>query len=124
MIALDSKQLVQQYLASLANKDAKQCADFYAEDAVLHFMVGVYTGRQEIMAWHQDRFDAQMKVLKFDKVVERANETSCELLIESVRLKAWRINTLRGKAVFRFKGGKIADASFSLAGGNPLEGWQ
>ena len=124
MIALDSKQLIQHYIASLANRDATQCAEFFADDAVLHFMMGVYSGKQAIANWHQERFDADMSVLKVDKVVERGSETSCELVIESKRLKAWRINTLRGKAAFRFDNGKIKEVTFSLAGGNPLEGWQ
>jgi ketosteroid isomerase-like protein len=124
MIAEDAKQLVQSYIASFQAEDPAQCAAFYTDDAALHFMMGVYRGKAMIADWHRERFEAAMKVLEVNKVVERGDEVTCEFLIESKRLKAWRINTLRGKAAFRLRDGKIDEVHFSLAGGNPLEGWQ
>ncbi len=124
VIAQDSKQLIEDYIASFAHEDPAQCADFYADDAELHFMTGVYSGKQMIADWHRERFEAELRVLEVKKMAERGDQVSCELLIESRRLKAWRINTLRGKATFHIRDGKIGEVHFGLAGGNPLEGWK
>lgn len=122
--AQDTAQLIRSYLASLGAKDAERCADYFADDAVIYFTMGVYTGRPAIVDWHRERFEAGMTVLQIDKVVAQGSQVSCEIVIESKRLKAWRIQRLRGKGVFKLQDGKINDARFSLAGGNPLESWQ
>ncbi|HEY63323.1 MAG TPA: nuclear transport factor 2 family protein [Caldilineae bacterium] len=120
----DLASLLQEYLAAVEARDLDRCLDFYTDDAIIHFAMGVYKGRQAITDWHRERFNADLRVLQLDRVSSQGDELTCELVITSKRLKAWRINTLRGKGTFRFENGKIKEARFSLAGANPLEGWR
>lgn len=120
----DKGALVRDYLQALEARDLERCLGFFADDAVIHFAFGVYQGPQAIRDWHQERFNADLHVVKLDKLASREQEATFEVVITSQRLKAWRINTLRGKGKFVFVGDKIREARYSLAGANPLEGWQ
>ncbi|GAB4558283.1 MAG: hypothetical protein Kow0047_03260 [Anaerolineae bacterium] len=120
----DLVAVLNSYLEAIEARDLDRCMSFYTDDAVVHFGMGVYRGAKSITDWHRERFDADLHVLEMDRVEAGQDQVTCELVVTSRRLKAWRINTLRGKGTFTFRDGKIAEARFGLAGASALEGWR
>lgn len=124
MAEIDLAAQLHDYLKALEERDLDQCLDHYTEDAVIHFGPGVYQGKQAIIEWHKGRFEADLQITHLENISAQENQVLIEVVVTSNRLKAWRINTLRGKGTFRFEDGKIREARFSLAGANPFESWR
>ena len=115
---------VQAYFESLAARDLSQCMDFFAEDANLAFYMGSYRGKAAIEQWHRDRFAADLRVTRIDKITVQDNTVIVNAAATSNRLKAWRLGSLSGTATFRFNGDKINDVKFGLQKAIPLENWR
>lgn len=124
MSDIDLTTCLETYLQMLDARNLDACVAAYTDDAVIHFAMGVYTGKDSITEWHRDRFEAELRVLSHERMVVKAQQVRIEMMITSKRIKAWRINTLRTKGVFSFVGAKIKEVRFSMVGANPLEGWQ
>jgi len=115
--------LIESYLETVKTKDAALCADYFADDASLHFMTGVFKGRQAIEKWHQDRFEAEAEVLKVKKIVADGNKVTVDAVVTSKKLRAWKISKLAGKATVKIQDGKVKEVKLSPRLYNPFEGW-
>ena len=115
--------LVKDYLEALSEMDLSRCLDFYADDATIKFQAGVFHGRQAIEEWHKDRFDAELKLVKIDKIDVQGNRVLVDGTATSKRLRAWKINRLSGRVIFLFENGSIKKTEFGVRIYNPLEGW-
>lgn len=115
--------IVQNYFKALDDRDLTRCLEFFAEDATIKFQSGVFKGKQAIAEWHKDRFEADLRLLKLNKIETRDDQVHVEGVVTSKRLKAWKINKLSGKATFTFENGKIMKTEFGMRIYNPLEGW-
>ena len=115
--------LIESYLDAVREKDLERCLDFYAEDATVHFMKGVFKGKEAISGWHKDRFDAEMEIVKISKINTDRDKVTIDASVTSKKLRAWKIGKLAGKATFRIQDGKIKETRLSPRLYNPFEGW-
>lgn len=123
MTDLDLESTVRAYLEAYSSRDLARCLDFFAADAKIDFASGIYSGRAAIQEWHQDRFAADMRVLRIDKVKVVGETVVVDLVANSKVVKQWRLNSLKGRVTLTFEGGKIRNAEFGLRGALPFEGW-
>lgn len=114
---------IQAYLQAFDQRDLAQCMAFFAEDATIDFALGIYRGTQAIESWHKDRFAADMRVLRVDAVRVQGNTVIVDLTATSNVARAWRVNSLAGRATVVFQDGKIKEAKFGLRMALPIEGW-
>jgi len=119
---IDPVAVVNDYLQAIKDRDIKRCVDFYADDATLIFLSGVFRGRKAIEDWHRERFEAQFEILKVDGVKTKDDRVTLDAVITSKRLKTWKINSLAGRANFRLDKGKIRETKLSPRIQNPFEG--
>jgi len=115
--------LVKDYLRALEERNLSRCLDFYADDATIKFQTGVFHGKQAIEEWHKDRFNAELTVVKIEKVDVQGDRVVVDGTVTSNRLKAWKINRLSGRVTFLFENGNIKKTEFGVRIYNPLEGW-
>jgi hypothetical protein len=118
----DGAAIINDYLQAVKDRDLKRCVDFYADDATLIFLSGVFRGKKAIEDWHKERFDAQFEILKVDGIRSRDDRVTLDAVITSKRLKTWKINSLGGRANFRLDKGKIRETKLAPRIQNPFEG--
>lgn len=119
----DLQAVVRTYLQAFEERDLSKCVDFYADDATIHFHVGIFRGRQAIEEWHEERFAADLRVVRVNGITVQDDTAILEAVVTSNRLRAWKINRLAGKATFLFGQGKVQEVRFTARMYNPLEGW-
>lgn len=115
----DLQMVVQAYLEAFEARDLSRCLDFYAEDATINFLSGLYEGQQAIEEWHQDRFTADLRLVQVDEISVQGDTATVDAVATSKRLRIWKIDSLNGRATFRFENGKIKQAKFGLQMNNP-----
>lgn len=118
------QSMVEAYLQAFEERDLSRCMGFFAEDANLVFHTGMYRGKAAIEQWHKDRFAADMRVTRIDKIRVQGNTVIVDAFATSNRLRAWRFGLLGGTATFRFEEGKITDVKFALRMAIPIEDWR
>ena len=119
----DAQAFVQAYLDAFAARDVARCLDFYAPDAEVKFVSGVYAGRTALEEWHKERFAADLTILRVDSVTVDGDEVTIDLMLASNRLKFFRINSLAARATVRLENGLIRHAHFGPRFTDPFEGW-
>lgn len=115
--------LITAYLEAFDARDLSTCVDFYAEDATIDFALGTYQGKAAIQEWHEDRFEADLKVLKVDEIKKQDNRITVNAVATSRVAKQWQFDSVSGKVTFVIESGKIAKAVFGLRMAIPFEGW-
>ena len=123
MTDIDLAQEIRGYLQAIEDRDLDRCLALYTDDPTIRFATGTYHGKQAATEWHKDRFKANVHVKLMDDIAVQGDQVVINAVVTSDRLKAWRINTLKGKGTFQFENGKVKEARFALTGANPLEGW-
>lgn len=123
MAEIDLEAEVRSYLQAVEEHDLERCMELYTDDPTIRFMTGTYQGKQAATDFHKDRFKANARVTRTDNISVQGDQVVIDAVVTSDRLKAWRINTLKGKGTFQFEDGKIKEARFALTGANALEGW-
>lgn len=114
---------VESYLEAFGRHDLARCMEFFADDATLSFVSGTYQGRAAIEQWHQDRFAADLKILRMDGVSTDGDTVTVDLHVTSNRLRFFKIANLDGRATMRLGDGKIKELKFGLRLYDPFEGW-
>lgn len=119
----DPREAVQAYLQLFDQRDLPRCMEFFAEDATISFVTGVYRGRQAIEEWHKDRFAADARVTRVDDVRTQGDAVIVDAVVTSKVARMWRFSAVSGTATFTFQDGKIKGAKFGLRTSIPFEGW-
>lgn len=119
----DVRTVVHSYLEAFHQRDLAACAGFFADNAEIHFVMGVHQGRQAIEDWHKDRFAADVRVTRVEGVRVEGETVSVDAVATSKSIRAWRLGELAGTATFSLRDGKIEAASFTLRTTIPIEGW-
>ena len=110
---IDQTAVIQSYIEAIRSGDLEKCMEFYADDAVLYFMTGVFRGKKSIEDWHRDRFKANFEIVKVDGIRSKADVVTLDASVTSSRLKTWKINRLGSRANFKMDQGKIREAKFA-----------
>jgi hypothetical protein len=119
----DLQSLVQDYFQAFADRDRDRCMGFFADNARIDFALGVYRGRQEIERWHDDRFGAELRLLRVESIKTAGQVVTVDAVATSKIARAWRVNSVSGRVTFVIQEGKIVESKFRLRSNIPLEGW-
>ena len=119
----DLEKTIRDYLNAFEARDLSRCLAFFDDDGTVDFQDALYRGRAGVEEWHQDRFDADLRVLEIEEVRCEGEEAVVDLVATSDALKVWDIDKLNGAVRFRFVGEKIKEAKFELRAHNP-ELWE
>jgi hypothetical protein len=118
-----SVQVVRAYLDAFAARDLARCLERFAPAATLHFAGGVYRGREAIEDWHQERFKADLRLIRLDDIRAEGELVVVEATATSRRLQLFKIDSLAGLVTFRLDEDLIVEAEFGLRMNNP-EYWR
>ena len=119
----DLEAMIRAYLQCYDQRDLAGCMGFFAEDATIHFAMGTYRGPQAIEEWHEDRFKADLRVIRVDEIVTQGDTVTVDAVVTSKVAKAWRFDSVAGRVDVIFEGDKIKEATFGLRTTLPFEGW-
>jgi uncharacterized protein (TIGR02246 family) len=109
----EPREIVEEYREAFEAKDAARCAGFFAEDATLKFIFGTFKGRKAIEDWHQERFSAEVKLLRVETVSVEGDQVSLNAAVTSRKLRRFRMNEVKGTVVFHLRDGLFSEAHFS-----------
>jgi hypothetical protein len=119
------RAMVEGYRRAFEARDLAGCMGFFAEDAVVRFLVGSYQGRQAIEDWHQDRFKADVQILRVEGISVDPPRVSIHAVVSSRRLKQFLIGEVKGTLTFRVEEGHFKEAVLTPRKGVPSHlDWQ
>jgi ketosteroid isomerase-like protein len=116
----DLKALAEAYLDAFHKRDLDRCVDFFSDDAAIDFNMTAYKGRQAIVDWHKDRFEADLKMLRLNNITVKGDTVTVDGVATSKRLVAWKAKSIAGRVTMRFVDGKIKSGKLSARMANPL----
>ena len=116
----DLKALAEAYLDAFHKRDLDRCVDFFSDDASIDFNMTAYKGRQAIVDWHKDRFEADLKMLRLNNITVKGDTVTVDGVATSKRLVAWKAKAIAGRVTMRFVDGKIKSGKLSARMTNPL----
>ncbi len=109
-------RVLENYLDAIASQDVDACTVLFATDAVVHFMMQTFAGREQIQRWHEERFANGLEADAANQVRHAGAEARLDLIVRSNRLRIWRIDHIRARGLFRFDDqNQIVEARFNLA---------
>ena len=119
------RALMEDYHRAFEARDVAACAGFFAEEATLRFLFGSYQGRAAIAEWHQDRFAADVKLLRLDGVAVDGDTVTAHVVVTSRRLRLVRMDQVKGTVTLRVEHGRIREAVLAARKGAPSHiDWQ
>jgi len=110
----DLETIARAYLKAFDAKDVAQCMSFYHDDASLSFVQSDYKGKEQIEDWHKARFAAELRLLRLEKLTVDGNTVVVAAVATSKRLKAWKLNTIRGTVTAVMEDRKIKEMKFGV----------
>jgi ketosteroid isomerase-like protein len=116
----DLKALAEAYLDAFHKRDLERCVAFFSDDASIDFNMTAYKGRQAIIDWHKDRFEADLKMLRLNNITVNGDTVVVDGVATSKRLVAWKAKSIAGRVTMRFADGKIKSGKLSARMTNPL----
>jgi hypothetical protein len=119
------RRMVEEYRDAFERRDLAACLAFFADDARLRFLFSSYEGRAAIEEWHQDRFAADVKLLRIDHVSVEGETVVAQAVATSRRLRLFRMDEVKGTMTFRVVDGRFQEAVLSPRKGAPSHlDWQ
>lgn len=112
--ANDLEAQTRAYLEAFEARDMARCMSFYADDASLSYVQSVFRGKEQIEEWHKARFAADLRIVRLEKLTVEGNTVILAAVVTSKRLKAWRLDSIRGTVTTLFEGSKIKDLKFGM----------
>ena len=109
----DLEAITRGYLAAFEERDVEKCLSFFAEDASVDFQNVEYQGRDALREWHEERFQANLRLNKIENVRIKGTTVTVDAVASSDRLAAWKINSLKSRIEAKFEGDKIQEAKLS-----------
>ncbi len=111
MAALE--EITKDYLAAFNARDLEKCLSFYADDATVDFQDVVYEGLDSLREWHQERFQANLKLDKIENVRVKGKTVTVDAVASSDRLSAWKISSLKSRIEAKFEDEKIQEVKLT-----------
>lgn len=119
----DPKSIVEGYIEAFDRRDRDRCMGFFSDSSKIDFALGVYRGRQEIERWHDDRFGADLRLVRVEEIRTSGNVVTVDAVATSKIARAWKVSSVAGRVTFVVEDGKIVESKFRLRSNIPLEGW-
>ena len=115
------RQAVDSYLAAFEARDVDACLAFFDAEAKLDFQLSMFEGKEAIEAWHRDRFAANLRLVKLERITVRRDTVTIDAVAASDRLSAWNVPALPGRVTLQFADGKIVKCRFAARMVNPID---
>ena len=115
------RQAVDRYLAAFEARDVEGCLAFFDAGAKLDFQISTFEGKEAIEAWHRDRFAANLRLVKLERISIRRETVTIDAVAASDRLAAWNVHALPGRVTLQFENGKIVNCRFAARMVNPID---
>ena len=116
----DLKAIAQAYLDAFDAQDLERCLEFFSDNATIDFNMANYSGRQAITDWHKDRFAANLKLVRLNKISVNGDTVVVDAVATSKRLAAWKVKAISGRVTMRFADGKIIGGKLAARMTNPI----
>ena len=114
MTVHDINAAIRRYLEAFERRDLEGCLSHFDREAQVHFQFSDYQGLDAIARWHQDRFDADLRVVEVSDVALEDSGAVIDATVASERLRRWHFDALDVVLTFRFREGRIADLACGL----------
>ena len=114
MIATQLEDIVREYLQAFEARDLQKCLSFYTDDATVRFQNSVYNGSDGIRDWHNERFDADLRMVRVDNISTSGDVVVIDGVATSKRLRAWKISSISGTMTAHFTSCKIRELEFGV----------
>ncbi len=117
----DLEQTVRSYLEAFQAQDVERCLGFFADEATVKFLQRTYQGAENLEAWHRERFDANLRVLKIEGVNPTPEGVDVDIIATSKVLQSWGMPELGSRVRFVFADDRISELTFQMSrsgGGN------
>ncbi len=112
---------VDHYLTAFGARDLDGCLELFADDARLDFQTFLFEGKAAIGEWHRDRFAANLRLVKVERVTVRRETVTIDAVVASDRLAAWKVAALPSRVTLRFMNGRILEGRFAARVANLID---
>jgi hypothetical protein len=119
-VATEVEAAARAYLDAFEKRDLGRCMEFYRDDATLLFQSAAYRGRAAIEGWHRERFGADLRLTRLERLTVNGAQVVIDATAVSNRLKAWKIASIGGRVTLTFEDGRIREAKLTARMG-PLD---
>lgn len=109
----DRQTLIKGYIEAFEARDLDRCMSYFSDDAAIDFQDTIYSGRQNIESWHNERFEANLRIRKLESVRVDGDTAVVDVVISSDRLSAWNVKSLNGRITVRFEGEKFREGKLA-----------
>jgi len=109
----DLEAITRDYLAAFDARDLEKCLTFFSEDATIDFQNVEYEGPQMVREWHEERFAANLRLMKIENVRVKGATVTVDAVASSDRLAAWKIPSLKSKIEAKFEDDKICEVKLT-----------
>ncbi len=108
------KKTVEAFVAAFEARDLDKTLGFFAEDACVHFLGDDYVGQDALRTWIQDRFDANLRIVKLRGIDIQDEKAILKGEIDSDRIRAWPASGISGIMTIEFEGDLFKEFSFGM----------
>jgi ketosteroid isomerase-like protein len=108
------KQRVEAFVAAFEARDLEKTLSFFSEDACVHFIGDDYVGTDALRTWIQDRFDANLRIVKLRGIDMEGEKAILRGEIDSDRIRAWPASGISGIMTIAFEGDLFKEFSFGM----------
>ena len=109
----DSRALIEKYIQAFEARNVAACLECFSENATLDFQGTLYTGRADIENWHNERFAANLRILRMESVTLNGDTATVDVEISSDRLAAWKVKALKGRITIRLEDGRFKEGKLA-----------
>ena len=114
MNTIDIESRAKEYLEAFEARDMDRCVSFFAPDATIKFQNSAYSGIDAVREWHQERFDADLRMIRLDGISTSGDSVTVEGAATSKRLRAWKLDSVEGAITAQFDSDLIRELSFGV----------
>lgn len=108
------EERVKAYLEAFHARDLDRCLADFAGDASIQFHTSTFQGRDAIIEWHRERFEADLRMERLEDLSVDGDTVTLEGSATSKRLRAWKLNSISGVLEIRFGDGLIRELRFKM----------
>lgn len=103
---------VRGYLVAFQDRDVVKCTDIFTNQATIHFLSQVFSGRTAIETWHRERFSAELKLLEIGQFQETGEGLCVDVVAASRVLESLGMFRVSVRVNLVLHAGKLHEMRF------------
>ena len=108
------RKRVEEFVDAFEARDLDRCLCFFTDDACVHFLGDDHAGKEALRSWLQERFDANLRIVKLRGIDVDGNRAILRGELDSDRIRAWPASSISGIMTIEFEGDLFKDIEFGL----------